>query len=122
MGGASSGTGGSEPESAADAVFLSYAGPVFPLTVEEDVGSLEARRSLTYDFSAYAPRSESYTAADGTQKEHMVWSNELQVTDAYQFSNPTDQDQTLTLLYPFVASYISPSQALPELSAGGAGP
>ena len=119
MGGASSGTGGSEPESAADAVFLSYAGPVFPLTVEEGGGELEARRSLTYDFSAYAPRSESYTAADGTQKEHMVWSNELQVTDAYQFSNPTDQDQTLTLLYPFVASYISPSQALPELSAGG---
>ena len=120
LGGSSGGSGGTEStQEAADATFLSYAGPVFPLTVEEGGGELDARRELTYDFSGFAPREEAFTAADGAQKSYTAWDEELQVTDRYQLTNPTDQDRALTLLYPFVASYSSLAKLLPTLSAEG---
>ena len=47
LGGSSAGGGGHDEASA----FMSYAGPVFPLTLEEANGSITAQRDITLDFA-----------------------------------------------------------------------
>lgn len=68
-------------------IFQSYAGPVFPLTTLEDAG-LTARRTITLDF---APWGDGHTT-------------DIDVTDSYVLTNPTDTDQSVTLVYPFSAA------------------
>lgn len=69
-------------------VFMSYAGPVFPLTAL-DADSLTAERALTWDI-----------AKNG---EDSVWGAE--VRDVYTVTNTSDADVTATLLYPFAGSF-----------------
>ncbi|MFQ7453724.1 MAG: hypothetical protein ACLRNQ_22665 [Flavonifractor plautii] len=69
-------------------IFQSYAGPVFPLTTLEDAG-LTARRTITLDF---APWGDGHTT-------------DIDVTDSYVLTNPTDTDQSVTLVYPFSGSF-----------------
>lgn len=88
--GSSAGGGGHEDGST---VFMSYAGPVFPLTALDGGEDLEARRELTYDFYRW------------TQDPQLVYAD-LQVTDTYTLQNPTGKDKTVTLLYPFVSSLV----------------
>ncbi|WP_295752338.1 hypothetical protein [uncultured Oscillibacter sp.] len=72
--------------------FLSYAGPVFPLTVLENPEGLTAERTVTWDF---APG----VYPDGEPRQ---WGAE--VTDAYVLRNGTEEDITVTALYPFAGS------------------
>ena len=51
MGGSSSGGTGSSGSS----VFMSYAGPILPLTAVEQTESITASREITLDFSPWAP-------------------------------------------------------------------
>ena len=74
-------------------VFMSYAGPVFPLTALEGGEGLTAERHLTYDF--YRWTLDPQTAY-----------GDLQVTDTYTLQNPTGEDRTVTLLYPFVSALV----------------
>lgn len=83
--------------------FMSYAGPVLPLTALEGGGELQARRELTFDFSPWT----------GT------WRSDLLVTDSYTLINPTGEDKTLTLLYPFVSSLREVAERTPALTAEG---
>ena len=84
LGGSSAGGGGH----AGGSIFQSYAGPVFPLTTLEDAG-LTARRTITLDF---APWGDGHTT-------------DIDVTDSYVLTNPTDTDQSVTLVYPFSGSF-----------------
>ena len=68
-------------------VFMSYAGPVFPLTALEAAEGIEAQRNISFDFPA------DYRC-------------KIIVTDAYTLANTTDQDITITAVYPYV-SYFS---------------
>lgn len=88
----SSGSSGSEadasdnePIGVADVnTFMSYAGPLLPLTLETANDSITAERALTYDFSG-------------------SWTTEgIAVTDCYTLTNTSGESQTVTLLYPFV--------------------
>ena len=85
-------------------VFTSYAGPVFPLTAlgGED---LAARREVTYDFA-------------GWDEEH--WPYRVPVTDRYVLENPTGEEQTVTLLYPFASSLGDLRDETPALRLDGA--
>lgn len=67
-------------------VFDVYAGPVFPLTAVEGGDGLTAERTITYDFVGW---------------EAGFPSSNLPVTDSYTLTNPTGEDKTVTLLYPF---------------------
>ena len=69
--------------------FLSYAGPVLPLTTVEDPAGLTAERTVTWDFAPGA-------YPDGESRQ---WGAE--VTDASVLRNHTEADITVTALYPF---------------------
>ena len=83
-------------------VFMSYAGPVFPLTLLEGNDSITAQRVVTLDFTETDRR------------------NDITVTDAYQLTNGSQEDQTVTVLYPFAASLGSLDEYRPVLTLDGA--
>lgn len=97
--GAAAGDGASGGGHGEGTVFLSYAGPAFPLTTLEADTGLTAERTLTWDF---APG----VCEDGALRQ---WGAE--VRDRYVLSNPTGEDITVTALYPFAGSFSS----LPEI-------
>ena len=73
--------------------FLSYAGPVLPLTTEETAAGLTAERTVTWDFAPGA-------YPDGEPRQ---WGAE--VTDAYVLRNFTEEEITVTALYPFAGKF-----------------
>ncbi len=90
-GASAGGSGINNAGSAADAVtFMSYAGPVLPLTTAEENPGVTAERHTDWNFT---PRTdpEGYDSQWGAA-----------ITDGYILGNPTDTDVTLTLLYPIV--------------------
>lgn len=100
-GGAGAGGSGSDGSS----TFMSYAGPVFPLTTTDEAEGVTARRDITLDF---APWSSAQYATD------------ILVTDSYTLTNTTSESKTLTFLYPFVSSLRDLGRRLPTLTADGA--
>lgn len=101
----SSGAGGSGHE--AGTVFMSYAGPMFPLTTEEDAPNLTAERTLTWDFTPGA-------YADGEPRQ---WG--ARVTDSYLLTNSTQEDVTVTALYPFAGSFDELARIAPAVTVDG---
>lgn len=137
LGASSAGCGGHEDGST---VFMSYAGPVFPLTALEGGEGLTAERHLTYDFSPWiktwwSNEDEANSRAGLTEEERQEvldnynewypeggrWqsSTDLLVTDAYSLQNPTAEDKTVKLLYPFVSSLQELEEDVPTLTADG---
>ena len=80
-------------------VFMSYAGPVFPLTVLEAAEGIQAERNISFDFSADR------------------W-NYITVQDGYTLTNTTDHDITITAVYPHVSSFQTEFQ--PTITVNGA--
>jgi hypothetical protein len=95
----SSGAGGTGSDGAT--TFMSYAGPVFPLTLEEENEDISAVREITLDFAPW------------------VGSGKIEVTDGYTLTNQSNEDQTVTALYPFVGSLRDLDQRLPTLTRNG---
>ena len=102
---ASDGASGSGHEEGT--VFMSYAGPVFPLTALEEESGLTAERTLIWDFASGA-------YADGTPRQ---WGAE--VTDRYVLTNPTGEDVTVTALYPFAGNFDSLARVRPTVAVDG---
>lgn len=104
--------GGSVPGESGDGhnagtTFMSYAGPVFPLTtVEADTG-LTAERIVTWDFTPG-------TYQDGSPRQ---WG--AQVTDVTVLTNPTDATVTVTALYPFAGSLADLGTLAPAVTVDG---
>lgn len=84
--------GGSNP----GLTYMSYEGPVFPLTVRESADGITATRNVTLDFADYSEAYGSFSA----------------VTDAYTLKNNTDKDITVTAMYPYAASASDDSPVL----------
>ena len=100
--GESPGSAPAKPVGATD--FMSYAGPVFPLTLAQAEPALSANRELLLDCAPYA---EENTAA-------------ITVTDRYTIRNDSDEDRTVTVLYPFVSSLSDLDSLQPSLTVDGA--
>ena len=121
-------------------VFMSYAGPVFPLTLGEANDSITAQRDVTLDFSPWVPQWESNEErlSDRTwlteeeRQEALEQYNEwfpeggqyqydshILVTDAYTLTNTSEEDQTITLLYPFASSLNELGRNRPTLTVDG---
>ena len=95
---------GSAPAKPVDATdFMSCAGPVFPLTLAQAEPALSADREVLLDCTPYA---EENSAA-------------LTVTDRYTIRNDSDEDCTVTVLYPFVSSLSDLGTLQPSLTADG---
>ena len=79
---------------AAGSVFMSYAGPILPLSLLDRNDDLAAARSLTMDFSDVGVSAEA----------EEVWGNNgngIQVLDTYTLTNSSARAQTVTAVYPF---------------------
>ena len=104
--GSSAGAGGGGHDGGT--VFMSYGGPVFPLTVAEAAEGVTAERRVVWDFSPI-------TYADGSPRQ---WG--VTATDGYVLTNNTDQDVTLKALYPFTGSLRDLERLSPEIAVDGA--
>lgn len=107
-GNAGSAAPGEAPPADGNAAFLSYAGPVLPLTTAEPDAALTAERAVTWDFSPTA-------APDGTLRQ---WG--AAVTDRYTLYNSTESDVTAALLYPFTGSLSELAALRPDITTDGA--
>lgn len=120
--------------------FMSYAGPVFPLTALDSPDGITAQRDITLDFLPWAKvwlsnEEEAASRTDLTEEERQdvlnsynEWfpeggrytsSTDLLVCDDYTLTNTTTEDQTVTLLYPFVSSLMDLDERLPTLTVNG---
>lgn len=120
--------------------FMSYAGPVFPLALKEADSSLTAKREITLDFAPWVPvwwsnEEEADSREDVTQEvrqeildNYNEWypeggrwksSTDIQVTDAYTLTNTSDEDRTVSVLYPFSSSLHELWRRQPVLTAEG---
>ena len=98
--------------------FMSYAGPVFPLTLREENDSITAQRDITLDF---APWERVWVESESLE-EGGYWrsSDDILVTDSYTLTNSSAEEQTLTLLYPFAAGLQMLGRNTPTLTLDGA--
>ena len=138
MGGmASPEAGGSGHEDGS--TFMSYAGPVFPLTLLEENEHICAERNITLDFAPWVPvwisnEQEAASLIDVSEEERQdalemynEWypeggyyqtSSDIIVTDAYTLTNAAATDQTIRVLYPFASNLSSLDENCPVLTAG----
>lgn len=136
--GGRAGQGGSGSDGAS--VFMSYAGPVFPLTLGEENAAIEAERNVTLDFEPWAPvwisnreEADSRTWLTEAERQEVLElynehypeggqyksSTDILVTDAYMLTNTSAEEQTLTVRYPFVSGLDNLEENRPTLTADG---
>jgi len=89
--------------------FMSYAGPVLPLTLREKNAEITAERDITLDFASWDP------ALRQTEGYHKG----IQVTDAYTLKNGSGEEQTVSLLYPFASDLYGMTARRPVLTLDG---
>lgn len=97
--------------------FMSYAGPVFPLTLREENDSITAQRDITLDFAPWERvwvESEVLEAGGSWRS-----SDDILVTDSYTLTNSSREDQEVTVLYPFVAGLYEMENLQPVLTLDG---
>lgn len=112
--GGSAGGGGHDEAS----TFMSYAGPIFPLTLGEETEAITAQRHITLDFAPWEP---VWVEAEYLE-EGGYWSRstDLLVTDSYTLTNRSETDREVTVYYPFAAPLKDLSQYRPTLRLDGA--
>ncbi len=98
------GSGGSGHEEGST-IFMSYAGPVFPLTMMEAQDEIIASRHISYDFS--------------NASEDSFHERGAQVRDSYILSNNSEQERTVTVLYPFAGKFNELKRQQPTITVGG---
>lgn len=110
MGGSSGDSGaGSGSNNDGSTVFMSYAGPVFPMTALSGGEGLTVARDITFDFQPWIPW---WDENGGYYRS----SSDIMVEDSYILTNATDKDQAVQLLYPFVSSMCDIEENQPILT------
>ena len=135
--GGNAGGEGVNPPKNGPTTFMSYAGPVFPLTLREKNDSITARRDITLDFLPWSPEWRSVENLDMSDmpveyqallENYDRWFpnggyfrtlTNILVTDRYTLTNASDGDQTISVLYPFAGSLYNSHQTVPVLFADG---
>ena len=136
MGGNAGGGGHDEAST-----FMSYAGPVFPLTLGEANDGITAERDITLDFAPWEPEwisnEEEAAALEGVSEaerqealeQYNEWFTDggyyrsydhILVTDSYTLTNHSDTDQEVTVYYPFASILEEQSKYKPTLRLNGA--
>ena len=116
---------------------MSYAGPVFPLTLREENAAISADRTVTMDFAPWVPvwisneeEAASRTNLTEAEKQDVLdtyneWypeggryqsSGHILVSDTYTLSNQSTEDQTIRILYPFASSLNGLSENRPTIT------
>ena len=139
--GGNAGGEGVNPTNSGPTTFMSYAGPVFPLTLRSENDSITAERDITLDFLPWTPEWLSNedmadqhfdrTEAEWQEllEQYREWfpdggywqsSTDILVTDRYRLTNTSGEDRTLTVLYPFAGKLYGLNKTRPVLTADGA--
>lgn len=118
MGGSAGGGTGDEFSSDGSRVFMSYSGPVLPLTAEGDTADIEAERKVEFDFSPYLPVEESYEDM-GKTHTYTRWDSSALIKDRYVLTNTAAEEKTLRLLYPYKGTM---EQEAPMITVNGSQP
>lgn len=134
----SAGAGGAGADGAS--TFMSYAGPVFPLTLKEADGDITARREITLDFAPWVKvwwsnqeEADSRENLTPEQRQKVLdmynelhpeggrWksSTDIRVTDAYTLTNASREDKTVSVLYPFASELGYVEEQRPALTKDG---
>ena len=95
--GGNAGSGGDD-----DLHYMYYVGPVLPLTVQGDPAGITAARNVDYNFSGYYTSQESYEDSNGEPVFYDKYDNKAYVTDSYVLQNTSEENKTVTMLYPFI--------------------
>ncbi|MEA4933149.1 MAG: hypothetical protein VB071_06125, partial [Lawsonibacter sp.] len=140
MGGCSGNSGAGTAGTGEASAFLSYAGPVFPMTLKEENSAITAVRDITLDFAPWvllwvSNEEEAASRTDLTQAERQEvlddyneWfpeggysksSTDILVTDSYVLTNDLGADQPVNVLYPFVSSLGELAKKTPRLTRNG---
>ena len=101
--GGSSGSGGSGHGDGN--TFMSYAGPVFPLTLSQNDDDIISNRNIAFDFPL--PDYESIR----------VWGGNI--VDSYSLSNYSDQEKIIKAIYPFSGSFDDLKKLMPVIKLDG---
>jgi hypothetical protein len=86
-------------------VFMSYAGPVFSLTLSAQDSEVTADRHITYDFSL------------ANEDSLRVWGAGVQ--DNYILTNHSEQARRVNILYPFAGSFSELEKQQPTIRVDG---
>jgi len=79
-------------------------GPLMPVTLAQANSSVTAQRDMTYDFSDVTKKSDGFVA----------------IRDSYEFTNSSDEEQTVTLLYPYQGTIFEMNNgSKPEVKVNG---
>ena len=111
---ASEGGGG-----ASGTVFMSYAGPILPLTSVSDTTGITAERKIDFDFLPYKRVQAGEADCYGEIATHAHYATESIVTDQYVLTNSTEQDITLQAVYGFAGSFSDKNKYVPEIAVDG---
>ena len=90
-------------------VFMSYAGPVLPLSVTGSAEGIKATRDITLDFSNFGKTDSNSPFMHNT---------DVKITDSYVLTNETADDMTIEILYPFTGNFSDLRRLLPVITAG----
>ncbi len=101
--GGNTGSGGTGHQG--NSIFMSYAGPVFPMTLSEEDNTIIAKRNILYDFSL--PHEDSIR----------VWG--AQVMDSYTLSNSSSEEKTVKVIYPFAGRFDELQDQRPIITVNG---
>jgi hypothetical protein len=85
--------------------FMSYAGPVFPLTLENAVDNTTATRSIAYDFALV------------NEDSLRVWGSSI--TENYTLENSSAEDMVAEGIYPFAGSFDELKEQMPTIKVNG---
>ena len=104
--------------------YMSYAGPVFPLSATSDVNGVEVTRHTNWDFSPYKSKLVTQQMHEDIPENTETYTydrykTESIVTDQYVLTNPTDTAITLSLIYPFAAKFSNSIDVMPEITVNG---
>lgn len=97
--GGNAGQGGS-----ANLSYMKYTGPVLPMTICQGADGITANRNINFDFSPYLSIQNDNTNMENYAAAPSKWTSEVIVTDRYTLHNESDEDQTISLLYPVVGN------------------
>ena len=86
----------------------SYGGPVLPMTALEGAETLEVKRNVNFDFSAYKEKWEN-----------VLDSGSAVITDTYELHNPAAESVTVKLVYGFEGQFCDPEEQFPTISLDG---
>ena len=134
------GASGGAPETENADAFMHYAGPILPLTLQEENEAITAERQVTLDFAPWVPvwrsneeeaASRTYlTAAERQQvlQDYNEWypeggrwetDDDLLVEDVYTLTNHGEADLSVEVQLPFAASLDALAARRPTLTLDG---